>query len=302
MIIDVLAHDKDILLYRKEFNKITGSVTASILLQQIIYNWNGKPFYKFKEPCEHTLYQTGDSWTESMGFTRSEFDNALSKIATKITKGTDLSTIDKPVYFYTTIDRVTYYGINEKVLTEWLNLLYVKQNFDLRKAESRDTLKQDFAVRNAESRDSLSYTKNHSNKNNKKINKKDFVSDEQVQDIFNFWKQIMNKPKAVLDTKRKRAIKNQFLEYSSLHDDVVDFLKKAIVGCSRSAWHMGNNPQRKLYNDISNIFGDSSKVERFVEESNKKSGLPPDNPHDLSGQGYENAQEFFNVPINEVGF
>lgn len=329
MIIDILTQDKNILLYRKEFNKVTGSVTASILLQQIIYNWNGKPFYKFKEPCEHPLYKSnvvinddgtevGDSWTETMGFTRSEFDNALANIAVKVKKGTDLSTIDKPVYFYTTIDRVTYYGINEPVLTKWLNMIYVKQNSalrkaeicdsvnqdsDLRNAESGDSLKLDSAVRNAESRDSISYTKNHSqNKDNKKINKKDFVYDEWVVEIFEYWKLVMKKPKAILDEKRKRIIKTRLRQFESVHDDVVGYLKKAIIGCSKSAWHMGNNPSRKLYNDISNIFGDTGKVEGFAGDADKKSGLPPANAHDLSGQSYDNAQEHFDVPINEVTF
>ena len=48
-VLNVLVHDASIIPYRKEFNRITGSVTASILLQQIIYRCGHQntPFYGF---------------------------------------------------------------------------------------------------------------------------------------------------------------------------------------------------------------------------------------------------------------
>ena len=45
--------------YRPSLYLATGSVTAAILLQQLIY-WN-HPFYKFMEPCDHPTYKPGDS-------------------------------------------------------------------------------------------------------------------------------------------------------------------------------------------------------------------------------------------------
>lgn len=130
-------------------------------------------------------------------------------------------------------------------------------------------------------------------KTNKKINKKDFVYAD-VEDVFKFWQQTMNKPKAKLDDKRARDISKQLSIYS------VEELKKAIIGCSKSPFHMGFNPQRTAYNQINNIFGNSDRVEKFIELSNNSS--IPANSHDLSTQSYDNAQEHFDVPVNELHF
>jgi len=54
-----LAEDKALIAYRPRFAKLTGSVTAAILLQQIIY-WQqkqGGDFYKFKALCKHELHK-----------------------------------------------------------------------------------------------------------------------------------------------------------------------------------------------------------------------------------------------------
>ena len=59
--------------YIKELRQLSGSVTASILMQQLDYWFEKKPggFYKFLEPCENNeLYKTGDSWTEELGFSK----------------------------------------------------------------------------------------------------------------------------------------------------------------------------------------------------------------------------------------
>lgn len=69
--------------YIKELRQLSGSVTASILMQQLDYWFEKKPggFYKFLEPCENNeLYKTGDSWTEELGFSKAEFKTAFEKI------------------------------------------------------------------------------------------------------------------------------------------------------------------------------------------------------------------------------
>ncbi|MFA6138857.1 MAG: hypothetical protein WC667_12360 [Sulfurimonas sp.] len=79
ILLQVLGDDKKLIVYRKELNKITGSVTATILLQQLIFhasNNNYVPFYKFIEPCNNELYKAGDSWIEELGFTIHEFRTA----------------------------------------------------------------------------------------------------------------------------------------------------------------------------------------------------------------------------------
>ena len=72
--------------YVKEIRPLAGSVTASILLQQLEY-WTykmrekGNPyFYKFLSPCENKLYKDGQAWTEELAFSVDEFRAAFDKI------------------------------------------------------------------------------------------------------------------------------------------------------------------------------------------------------------------------------
>ena len=76
-LLNIFSNDRHMILYRPEWRKITGSVSATILLQQIFYRWdkhNREPFYKFWEPCSHALCRDGDTWTQEFGFSKFEFD------------------------------------------------------------------------------------------------------------------------------------------------------------------------------------------------------------------------------------
>ena len=126
-LLKIFANDQRMILYRPEWRTFTGSVTATILLQQILYRWdkNGrKPFYKFKEPCGHDLYRPGDSWTEELGFSKKEFDSALKRIGTKITQKEPGPTTSM-VEYWTDINRVTFYNINPEILQAEINKLYI---------------------------------------------------------------------------------------------------------------------------------------------------------------------------------
>jgi hypothetical protein len=60
----LMAEDKEMIAYWPKLNRITGSVLASVLLQQANYRFvnNGEqPFYKFRALCKHSLYRLGDS-------------------------------------------------------------------------------------------------------------------------------------------------------------------------------------------------------------------------------------------------
>ena len=127
-ILNIIANDNRMILYRPEWRKETGSVTASILLSQIIYRYDKagrKAFYKFRQPCENKYYFDGDSWTEELGFSKKEFDNALKLIAKKITRKKSTEH-DKPVEYWTEIDRRTYYKINEINLSAFIERVYGK--------------------------------------------------------------------------------------------------------------------------------------------------------------------------------
>lgn len=124
-----LANERqDVLLYRPKMNKITGSVTATILLKQAMY-WaeiQGNDFYKFIQPCKHEKYKKGDSWTEELGFTKHEFRTAIKKIGYK--RGRSNNKIEKEenayIIYYTTNQRITYWIVNWDKLNNDLNKLY----------------------------------------------------------------------------------------------------------------------------------------------------------------------------------
>lgn len=140
---NLLAEDKELITYRKSLNKITGGVTSTILLQQIIY-WakkkQGQPFFKFRAPCNHPLYSSGDSWTEELGFSACEFDTALSHIGTKITRGISKADVMKNeeakslVVYWTDANRVTWYLLNTDLLGKLGKSIYlVKQESEFTK-------------------------------------------------------------------------------------------------------------------------------------------------------------------------
>ena len=95
-LVSLMSQDRNVVSYRPHLCSVIGSVTATILLQQIVY-WHNKngDFYKFKEPPTkpNTLYKVGDSWCEELAFSRREFDTALKKIGTKVTRNMSKSDV-----------------------------------------------------------------------------------------------------------------------------------------------------------------------------------------------------------------
>ena len=129
------AFQKDSIPYRKEFNRFTGKVTASILLQQFLFRAAySNPFYKFQAPCKHPKYNDGDSWQEELGFSRKEFETAISRIGTKITKGmskSDLLQSDDPrclILYWTDADRVTWWEVNEPLAEKLMSQSLISSN------------------------------------------------------------------------------------------------------------------------------------------------------------------------------
>jgi hypothetical protein len=143
-----------VLVLRPEYQRLLGSRTAALLLNQIQFLYTSvnkrKPFYKFKLPCASPAYKTGDSWCETLGFSRAEFDAALSKIGTKIRRGVSRKLLEQTrvpvraadesddayaarfqtalkclVLYWTDSQRRTWYQLNERLLDAFLHLLYL---------------------------------------------------------------------------------------------------------------------------------------------------------------------------------
>lgn len=86
-------------------------------------------------------------------------------------------------------------------------------------------------------------------------------------EIFDFWVETMGKRKGqVLFTdKRKRCVKARLNDGYS-----VEFIKQAIVGCSKSPHHMGQNDSGTVYDDIELICRSGEKLEHFANNVRAK--------------------------------
>lgn len=122
--LDFIVDGTGIVPYRPMLNKITGSIIATLILQQMIY-WfvksGRKKFYKFRAPCNHEKYREGDSWCEELGLTGKEFDYALNRIAFKTGKNkNNIKKEDAFIVYYTDKGRITWYKIQENNLRKAL--------------------------------------------------------------------------------------------------------------------------------------------------------------------------------------
>lgn len=120
--------------YRKEFNAVTGKHSSSILLQQFLFRGGQQnPFYKFQAPCNHQKYRKGDSWQEELGFSRKEFETALSRIATKITTGMSKSEVmsrqtpESMIVYWTDANRVTWWELNLPLIEKLLSKCLIRE-------------------------------------------------------------------------------------------------------------------------------------------------------------------------------
>lgn len=160
----LLEDDHSMISYRPRWRKLTKGLATTILLQQIYYRWSHnrkQPFYKFKEPCDHGLYRPGDSWTEELGMSRSEFDTAIKRIGYKRSK-TRQGPHEFPVEYWTDASRVTFYTIHLGNFCQWLEQIYsdiaIKQDSNFTKSQKEALpLNQDFNVTKSNN-STLSYT------------------------------------------------------------------------------------------------------------------------------------------------
>lgn len=129
----MIEQDKHIVPYHMQWRGVTKSISGAVLLRQIFYRWKQhgrKPFYKFKEPCAHRLYRSGDSWTEELNISRAEFDFAIRKIGYKKSRNRQ-EAHECPVEYWTDAARLTYYTINIENLNKKLQALSPSDTLDM---------------------------------------------------------------------------------------------------------------------------------------------------------------------------
>lgn len=102
---------------------------------------------------------------------------------------------------------------------------------------------------------------------------------KEVQEIFDHWRHTLGHKKAKLTPDRASKIKARLKEGYTVGE-----CKRAIQGCGLSPFHRGENESGVLYDDISLIFRNGSKLEFFIKlTQNRKPDLS--RPADSDGYG-----------------
>lgn len=94
-------------------------------------------------------------------------------------------------------------------------------------------------------------------KEEKKIHMSETSSDVDV--IFAYWQAALNHPNAKMTTERQTAIRARLREGYSVQQ-----LIQAIDGCKNSPHHQGENDRGIIYDDLTLICRNGSKVEQFI--------------------------------------
>lgn len=85
------------------------------------------------------------------------------------------------------------------------------------------------------------------------------VSPPDVLKIFEYWKNILNHPQAVLDKSREKMIHHALQRGFSVQQ-----LCNAIQGCAKTPHNMGDNERGQRYDGLHVIFRDADQIERFI--------------------------------------
>jgi hypothetical protein len=80
-----------------------------------------------------------------------------------------------------------------------------------------------------------------------------------IPTIFAYWQKVMNSPNSKLDSKRVDLIRKALKLYEPRQ------LCEAILGCSRSPHHMGQNDRNTKYNGLGLILRNAEYIDKFIE-------------------------------------
>ena len=87
------------------------------------------------------------------------------------------------------------------------------------------------------------------------------VAEDVIRDLFEHWVALCTSTrgqKPIYSVDRRMIIGAAVVDYGP------ELCKQAILGCSLSNWHMGQNPAGKKYNSLELIFRNADNVERFA--------------------------------------
>lgn len=80
--------------------------------------------------------------------------------------------------------------------------------------------------------------------------------------LFDYWGAVMHRGRCSFDQKRRIAIQKG-LEFAKAFDDPIGACKDAIIGITRSDFHMGKNERGRRYTSLSVIFKNAENFEGF---------------------------------------
>lgn len=160
---------------------------------------------------------------------------------------------------------------------------YKEYQEDERTVERTDERTHERPVERTTNEQSNDIQESKESKQGKELKKKE--NSQQADDvlmIFDYWCSVMGKTgNAKLTAKREKSVLKRLSEGYT-----VDHIKQAIDGCKRSPFHMGQNENKTVYDDLELICRDGSNLEKFaLNVGAGQSGLA------VSIQGYE---EFLN--------
>lgn len=132
----ILAITRGSIPYVPELRPVAGSVTATILMQQLDYWFERHPdgFYKFQDASpDNPAYKSGDSWAEELNFSVAELRNAFDQIGHRHKSKTEWSESADPFNgkFYCCYTdrrtRLTFYFRNHAMVDAALDALVIRQ-------------------------------------------------------------------------------------------------------------------------------------------------------------------------------
>lgn len=106
-----------------------------------------------------------------------------------------------------------------------------------------------------------------------------------VQTVFDQWRKITDHPKAKLDPKREKRIRNALKDFS------VEDLFTCLEGWQSSEYHRGKNATGTVYDKVETIFRDNSQIESFIDRVVRPSNIKP--PDDSKRTEFEYAPVTF---------
>lgn len=85
---------------------------------------------------------------------------------------------------------------------------------------------------------------------------------DQINEVFEYWKQVTKHPRSRLDAKRERLLRDRLNDGYEVKD-----LKLAAFGCMYSRWHQGANDTNTVYDSIELIYRNADKVDQFIRHA-----------------------------------